>query len=388
MGSWFSNFSIRMTNDVTMETVAAYLGTLAAQRQYTPVPAAEEADGGFAILQEPGAGWITVCSDLISLENPKVFEEMAAPMSNALGTDVLGISCYDSDYLWLNLVNAAEKRDAWIGIGSAAGLGIRRRTGLNAWKKKVEDFPGFSELAKEKYVCAEEFLGRAETCLELPVGQGCACYEYLEEPAGEVRYLYFKLPEDQKTDAPTKLVPHMYSGMPCFLGKPAVVDGVNVGGPSRGLSVYFLGPYVEHDEITFSDVCFVKPKTHMAEAIPFELEKIQLPDGQWAYYYHDPGYRIPPRVKDGLPMMKQFRANHANSIIVRFVPHGDPRKILDITVALVPDKNPEGQTGWNVWHGWGSKAAFIAHFNESWADQRTWCDPACLPPILREEDFD
>lgn len=388
MGNWFSNISIRSNGYITMDDVARYLSGLASDRQYSPVSSAQEADGGFAIFRASGAGWFTVCSDLISLEDPGVFTELAAPMSAALRTDVLGISCYDSDYLWLNLVNAAEKTDAWIGIGSAAGLGIRRRSGLNAWKKKVEDFSRFSELAKENYICAEEFLGRAAACLGLPVQQGCACYEYLGEPEPEkpVQYLYFKLPENEKNREPTRLVPHMYSGMPCFLGKPACVDGVNVGGPSRGLSVYFLGPYVEHDEITFSDVCFVKSKPNSSESIPFELEKIQLPDGQWAYHYHDPGFRIPPRVKEGLPPMKQLRANCENSIIVRFVPHGDPRKILDITVALVPDKHPEGQTGWNVWHRWGSKAAFIAHFNEReshWA----WAPEACLP-ILREEDFD
>ena len=74
---------------------------------------------------------------------------------------------------------------------------------------------------------------------------------------------------------------------------------------------------------------------------------------------------------------------------MRFVPHGNHRKILDITVVLVPDKNPEGQTGWNVWHGWGSKKAFIEHYNAIWDERRARSsNPDTLPPILREEDFD
>ena len=90
---------------------------------------------------------------------------------------------------------------------------------------------------------------------------------------------------------------------------------------------------------------------------------MQLPDGQWAYYPHDPGLRIPPRVDERLPPSKQLEVVYERSITVRFVPHGNPRKILDITVVLVPDQNPEGLFGWNVWKEWGSKKAFIAFTN-------------------------
>lgn len=180
----------------------------------------------------------------------------------------------------------------------------------------------------------------------------------------------------------------MFSGSPCFLGKYSVVSGLNVGGESRGLSVFFVGPYVEHDEITFSDVCFLTGKVNKRKSSPFELRKVQLADGQWAYYYHDPGFRIPPKVKDGLSLSKQLNESFERSISVRFMPHGNPRKILDITVALVPDKNPEGQTVWNVWYPHGSKRAFIEEYNRRWA---TLIFPgATLDPnmSLREEDYD
>ena len=88
-------------------------------------------------------------------------------------------------------------------------------------------------------------------------------------------------------------------------------------------------------------------------------------------------------------MSKQMRVENERSIIVRFVPHGNPGKLLDITVALVPDKNPEGQTSWNVWHFWGSKEKFIEQFNAIWDKHRAWSpNPNTCPPILREEDFD
>lgn len=115
---------------------------------------------------------------------------------------------------------------------------------------------------------------------------------------------------------------------------------------------------------------------------------MQLPDGQWAYYPHDPGLRIPPRVDERLPPSKQLEVVYERSITVRFVPHGNPRKILDITVVLVPDQNPEGLFGWNVWKEWGSKKAFIKQFNRIWDRPRASGPPEIFPPILREEDFD
>ena len=231
----------------------------------------------------------------------------------------------------------------------------------------------------------------AEQFLALPAVHSTASYEYLEDfdLDKEAKYFYFKLPDDMKTKEPVKLVPFLRSNMPCFLEEPSAVNGINVGGEARGLSVYFLGPYVENDEITFSDTCFAKSKNNRTESVPFTLTKIQLSDGQWAYHYHDPGFRIPPKVDDRLSMSKRLRAMSEKSIIVSFVPHGNHRKILDITVVLVPDKNPEGQTGWNVWHGWGSKKAFIEHYNAIWDERRARSsNPDTLPPILREEDFD
>lgn len=183
-------------------------------------------------------------------------------------------------------------------------------------------------------------------------------------------------------DAP-KLKQRSYSLTPCYIGEPSVVSGVNVGGASKGLSVYFIGSYVEHEEITFSDVCFVKFRDGEPFSVPFELNKVQLSDGQWAYYYHNPDYEIPPKVDESLPVVKQRRIETERSITVRFIPHGNPRKILDITVALVPDENINGQTVWNVWHLFGSKKAYVEEYNKPWKGM-----PNCVKPILKLEDYD
>ena len=390
MGSWFSNISIRKNGGVTMDRIEEYMIKTAAAQGFSPVSSEAEADGGFAIVSDENGQWVTVYSDLFSLEDPKGFAKLAGPMSAALHTDILGIACFDSDYLYLNLLNTEERTNAWLGIGSAAGLGIRRWSRLSAWKRKVLDFPTFSDRARKRYVFAEEFLAEIEPCLALPSLQSTASYEYLKDMGlyEKAKFLYFRLPETLKTDEPPRLVQHTFSAMPCFLDRPSIVTGINVGGASKGLSVYFLGPYVAQEEITFTDVCLVKQKGNRTETVPIELQKMQLPDGQWAYHYHDPDFHILPKVDDRIPPMKRLRVESEHSITVRFVPHGNPRKILDITVVLVPDRNPAGQTGWNVWRGWGSKQAFIDQYNKSQERFRAMANTDARPQLLRAEDFD
>ncbi|MCI8618456.1 MAG: hypothetical protein HFG44_00045 [Oscillospiraceae bacterium] len=389
MGSWFSNLHVQKTAAVTMEQVMAYIGAWMQQQKYTVAASEEEADGVFAVCTSEASGWYSVYSDLFCFEDPNAFSRIAKPMSAALQTQVLGMSCFDSDYLYLNLVHASEAVDAWAGIGSAAGLGLKRRTGLAAWKDHVEDFQRFKECVRKKYVLAEEALAELEPCLKLPQVHGIASYEYLKELDLQetATFLYLKLPEELKNQEPPKFVPHIFSLYPSFIGDPQVNSFLNVGGAAKGLHVFFLGPYVEHDEITFSETAILRHrKDGKIDRIPFELQKVKLVDGQLAYHYYDPGARIPAKVDDRLSPMKLFREQEKNSICIRFVPQGNPRKILDITMALVPGENFAGQCGWNVWRSFGSKAAYLADYNETWrkicaAEGRSFEE-------LKEEDFD
>lgn len=385
MGNWFSNLHIRKNNTITEDNIAQYIREMMAEKQYLFDVSEDEADAAFAIVSDDASEWYSVYSDLFSFDQPKLFTDYATPMSVEFQTDILGISCFDSDFLYLNLIDAAKKADAWAGIGSAAGLGIRKRTNLSAWKNRVSDLEEFKKGLKKKYVFAEEALAVIEPCLRLNQNYGAASYEYLSDFGLSERatYLYFKLPESMKTQEAPQLVQTSVSLMPCFLDHPATVRAINIGGASRGISVYFVGSYVENEEITFSDVCFVKRKNNQPESIPVELRKVQLSDGQWAYHYHDPGYKILPKVDDRIPTAKRMRMESEQEITVRFVPQGDPRKMLDITVVIVPDKNPAGQTGWNVWYQFGSKKAFIQFYNKTWSKH-----PNCEHLLLREEDYD
>lgn len=387
MGSWFSNLSVKKTPTLCNKEISAYICSIMQERQYQRAKTADEADVSFAIYTSENTQWFTVYSDMFPVDMSDSFSEFARSMSETLGTDVLEISCFDSDYIFLHLINKRQNIDAWADSGRLDGVEIGRRTEMSAWQKHVLDFPHFVECFKKEYVFAEEILYDIAPCLVLPDMQSTAAFEILQETGMDkaASYLYFKLPAIPKTQEPPNLEQSSCSATPCFINQPSGVQAINTGGASKGLSVYFLGPYVEHEEIVFSEVGFVKrDKNGRTELEPFSLEKVQLSDGQWAYYYHNPALQIPPRVDDRLPPEKYLQEVYENEIVVRFVPQGNPRKILDITVVLVPDQNPLGQTAWNVWYSHGSKAKFIEQYNESWKGIPV--DTA--KTMLRVEDFD
>ena len=106
----------------------------------------------------------------------------------------------------------------------------------------------------------------------------------------------------------------------------------------------FIGPYVENDEISFSDLYL--ETGYRGTRTPFELKIIRLIDGRLAYYYNAPEYKIPKAVKDGLSWMKKFDEESKRVIRVAFTSHGDERRRRDTIIVVSPDGNPEGQCAW------------------------------------------
>ena len=144
----------------------------ALQNKYELVACEQDADIVVAVLDSQNSNWISICSQAFAHDDPDSCKDIAAPLSAQLHTDVMGIACFDSDYLYLNLINADESVDAWIGIGAGKELGITRRNNVTAWKKKVADYPAFSAAVKGTYICADEFLAVTDSCLGLPTEQG------------------------------------------------------------------------------------------------------------------------------------------------------------------------------------------------------------------------
>lgn len=385
MGSWFSNFHIRKRASVTTEAVLSCIHSIMDGYGYELTTSESDADGTVAVISTPESQWISVCSEQLAHDDAESCKEIAMPISEQLCTDVLAIACFDSDYLYLNLINAQEQTDAWVGIGDGKAIGIDRRTGVTAWKKKVADYPVFSAAAKQKYICSEQFLTQAEPCLGLPVVQAMVTLREAER-LEKMELRYYRLKEDTVIPGASKLTLNAHeASIPCLVDRNSELSIYSVGTGSYGLSVYFLGPGVEDGTLTFSDVCLGRNGRHL----PITLEKMQLPDGQWAYGYCDPYFPIPEGPSKRLKWEKQWPLMVERRIGLEFVPRGDPRKTLDITVIVVPDHSPDGQVRWNVWKRWGSKAAFIDHHNKIWKRVRAFeeDESQCLP-LLKAEDFD
>ena len=385
MGSWFSNLHIRKKDTVTTETVVSCIHSIMARRSYEPVASESDADSTVAVISMPEGQWISVCSEQLAHDDAESCKGIAMPISQQLCTDVLGIACFDSDYLYLNLINAEEQVDAWVGIGNGKDVGIERRTGVTAWKKKVADYPTFSAAAKQKYICAEQFMTQAESCLGLPAIRGVVDQRDAALP-GKTEFLYYRLKADPVILEAPKLVLNKYdAGIPCLVDRRSELSIYSVGTESYGLSVYFSGPGVENGTLTFSDVCLGRN----GRLLPITLEKMQLPDGQRVYGYHDPYFSIPAGPSRRLKWEKRWPLMVERRIGLEFIPRGDPRKALDITVSVVPDHSPEGQIWWNVWKPWGSKGAFIDHHNKIWKRVRAFeADESQCLPLLKEDDFD
>ena len=380
MGSWFSNFHIRNNGALGQDDIKAALVQILAEKGFRLTEDPEGADGQILCIAPEGSAWFSVCGDCLAHDDPTSCAAIASPLSALLHTDVMGIACFDSDYLYLNLINSDEKLDGWIGIGSGKDIGLSRRSSISAWKTKAADYAELSAKAKQKYPVAEMFLSDAADNLGMDFSQSTFFSEVTEDVLQFTWYYTEKFPTSGKAE-----LAHYPMYFPCKIGQESTVCAVNLGAAVRGLSIYFIGPYVEHGEITFADVQI------RCQEISKEitLSREQTASGRWAYVWHDPDFQIPSSPPRRMHAEKRRKMEYERRIRVAFTPQGDPRKTLDITVVFMPDENPQGGTQCNVWSKYGSKQAFIEHYNKT--VKRVRAIEGCADdsmPYLKEEDFD
>lgn len=172
-----------------------------------------------------------------------------------------------------------------------------------------------------------------------------------------------------------------FSLTPCRLGVPHAVTAENYGGEGKGLTIYFIGDYVESGDVTFDNVTFIHcdRKGKLTEK-QISLEKTMLSDGSLAYCYKDDDFVISPYKA---ATMKESQECFG----IRFKPNGNTRKFLDITVVIAPNENfVDGQCCWYVWAHYPSKRQFIEESNRKSLEH--------LPKeiaerfIINPEDFD
>lgn len=367
MGLFFSNIHVRRNTQANVGSVQKYFVDSLCRKGYHPVDTEVEADVAL-YLYDAGGEWISVCGDTIEFEAEESIGPDLTLLSKEFSTDAMAIGCFDSDCLFLNLIDAERQVDAWAKIGRFEG--IRRRSNPSEWKGKVTDLVAFKKALKGDYVFAEEALEALEPLFGMVRSQGIFSPELIgEEYNDHVTPLWFALPEGEEKHEPPRFEIKSYSLSPCTLDCDYNFISVrNMGGKTKGLLIAFTGSYVDRDEITFRNVHVqtgFDNRNHFT-TIPIELQKEQLKDGRWAYMGKIPSFSIPAAVKKGLPYMREEKEWYKREFGIRFHPTGNARKLLDICVHIVPLKNPAGQCCWCVWHHAGSKRAFIEWHNRQW----------------------
>ncbi len=314
--------------------------------------------------------------------------EAAEPFSKAFSTDVISVLCCDSDFMFLNLINTEKNKDGWITVGSPYGSAPRRNS-FKPWEKTVVDLEQFKEIVKGENVFAEEaFYEAGEKLLGMTSAQCGLTSDYTENlERSALTLLYFVLPENGSKKEPPKLEIPLFNLMPCKIGQSSCVFVVNKGGASTGVAVEFFGDFTENDEITFEDVTFAYDYgSDRRGVIPVTLKKVNSTDGRAIWYWEYKDFKIPPKVNPNLPWSKKSDLEFKREFGVWFTPKGNPRKTLDIMVAIIPlqNFNTESAALWYVWKRWGSKKDFIKWNNGSYGTVFTEIDEN----YLHEEDFD
>ena len=348
MGSTFSNISIRKNSTLTQEAVVECMSAVLLDRGFRR-STEEAADISFAVFSLPLSDWFTVCESAMMFEDCNEQLDIANLLSSKLQSDVLRISCFDSDYIYLNLLNPQIKLDAWASVGSSAGLGIRKRTRLSAWKPHVSDISAFANALKKRYVFAEDLLGEVSAELKLPYAQSLSVYDYLSEilASCEITYLHFCMPIEHLNPEPPVLEHYTYSLRPCTSGRPLVVSCINKGGSGKGIEIFILGKSIEQYDVTFSEVTMAyRNRSEQQDHTPVILVKRQMPDGSIGYHGEVRNFRIPEKVTSSLPQAVRVKKESDLHFWFRCIPQYNDASSIKICVLIRPIQNPEGGIEW------------------------------------------
>lgn len=393
MGSTFSNLHIRKNENFSLKELEKFFTEAMTKKGYKVV-GKEDCEVAAAIYCPEESGWASVACEDFSFDDSIKTREAAAPFSEAFSADVITVFCCDSDFMFLNLINSPKKKDGWINLGRPYGSALRR-TSFQPWKEAAGDLESLKAITKGDSVFAEDAWVTAGERLFGMTGEQCgltADYtENLEEEA--LTMLYFALPDNGSEKEPSMLDIPLFGCMPCKIGKSSCVFAVNRGGVSTGIAVEFFGEFTENDEITFEDVTFVSDMRRNGAGTPITLKKVKGAKGEDIWYWEDKSFKIPPKVNPDLPWSKKMDMEFNRSFGVRFTPKGNPRKVLDIKVAIIPLKyfHTENIALWYVWKGSDSKKAFIEQNHEHCKKTLNPMDESELKKsgfYLNEEDFD
>lgn len=346
MGSWFSNIQIKCA-DARDSLSAEHIVQMFAQKHNLEKADKEVADMELAVFRPQNSSWMTVVSDLID-GDAEILLALAKEISRELKTEVLAISCFDSDYLFLNLLDVQNGVDAWASCGSFPGGKAPRRSNFAAWKASIGDMESFRTAMRSKYTFAEECLYAVEPLLGLPVAQSMRG----EPDSAEAVHVYFKYSQKEERVCPPAFGCRIREIFYRVGENPNVVSFQNQGGASRGVAVCFTGPCIHDRQAEVTSVC-LQLHDHRGEwvFVPVNLQMIEFSDGIQRLYGECRDVRIPPAVSEKLPLKKKMDLEFQRSISIRFSVTDKGRagnadnRLGDLHVVAIPLQNFSGQCG-------------------------------------------
>ena len=98
MGWFFSNFHIKKTAELDADTFQSVLTEVLNTQGYRLADHSDEADLSVSIYDADGA-WLSVCSDGLDFYTEESVQRICNPLSDRFSTDVVTVSCFDSDCL-------------------------------------------------------------------------------------------------------------------------------------------------------------------------------------------------------------------------------------------------------------------------------------------------
>jgi hypothetical protein len=318
------------------------------------------------VIYSPKNGeWVSIASDAMQFKSAEDTRSEIEPFSTEFKTDAVAMACFDSDYAFMNLLNAEDKTDAWINVGEFREIKKPRRTSIASLKRKVSDYDRLKNALKREFVFAEEILSEVAELLGMQEGQVLMDTDRLDEQAErEVIRLSFIDEGIMEKKPPVLQIPR-FKLIPCIIDESNFVYVNNRGRKSKGVGIMFHGDYVENGELSIENVTLeAVPRKGKGLVIPVELEKAKCSDGTTVLYREDRNFPIPPAVSTDIPIMRYMKLEFEREFGVRFTVKGNPRKVLDVKVMIIPLENPEGQDCWYVYKFAGSKENYIKAIKE------------------------
>ena len=136
MGYSYSNIQLKKGSlPIDPEKIAE---KLAAEYRLKRTESRDDADVTVAIGPENADPWITIVSDIFDEDLEKSCS-IAKALSEEYLTEAIAISCFDSDYLCLNLLDVQNNVDAWAACGCFPEGKAPRRSNIAAWKAYIPD---------------------------------------------------------------------------------------------------------------------------------------------------------------------------------------------------------------------------------------------------------